>query len=304
MELGVPAWHGLGKWYLLKGLVFCTDCPRAQPGRLTESIPCTEEHPHGTEYPKVIWYSLKMWSELINLYLGRKNSSHKKLCYFLYSSCTHFVNSCTAQLHLISKQLLHLWTVTKMISQQITFRNLQNSLTVGKITNTMSSIAPWWLYLTSLIFDFLQILFNQFSIFFMICFTAFTHITLLLTESSIPTFHRLINIFFSMTEQLLVIVHVSSFVIGKRALIENMLILKRNAIFRAVNVLRPATLLQQIIWALREKVCWQVRQADIIPIGLMWNIVLSMLPGGHPPFILHSWCINRAANVTTESQNS
>lgn len=62
-----------------------------------------------------------------------------------------------------------------------------------------------------------------------------------------------------MTEQLLVIVHVSSFVTGKGDLIENMLILKRNAIFRISNLLRTATLLQQIIWVLREKVCWQVK---------------------------------------------
>lgn len=55
---------------------------------------------------------------------------------------THITNSCTAQLHLFSKQLLHLQTVTKKISQQITFRNLQNFLTFGKITNTMDSIAP------------------------------------------------------------------------------------------------------------------------------------------------------------------
>lgn len=50
-----------------------------------------------------------------------------------------------------------------------------------------------------------------------------------------------------MTEQLVVIVHASCFVIDKRALMENMLILKGNAILRVADALRPATLLQQII---------------------------------------------------------
>lgn len=43
---------------------------------------------------------------------------------------------------------------------------------------------------------FLQLMFNHFSIFFMLCFKAFTHITLVLTESSILTFLRLVHIFF------------------------------------------------------------------------------------------------------------
>lgn len=49
-----------------------------------------------------------------------------------------------------------------------------------------------------------------------------------------------------MTEQLVVNVHVSCFVKDRRALVENMLILKQNVIFRAANAFRPAILLQQI----------------------------------------------------------
>lgn len=40
--------------------------------------------------------------------------------------------------------------------------------------------------------------------------------------------------------------HVSYFAIDWRALIENMLILKLNVIFRVANAFTPATLLQQI----------------------------------------------------------
>lgn len=80
----------------------------------------------------------------------------------------------------------------------------------------------------------------------MFCFTAFTHIAPIFTENSIPTFFRLTHVFLH-DRTISGFVHVSCLLIGKGALIENMLILKINANFRVANALRAATLLQRII---------------------------------------------------------
>lgn len=121
----------------------------------------------------------------------------------LYSSCTHIINSCTAQLIYFQAASASLNSDRDDFSTD----NLQKSSEFLNIWKDNQHHRQYCSLMTTshlLHFStFLQLMFNQFLIFFMFCFTAFTQITPIFTALFLP-FSGL-WIYFSMMEQLVVL---------------------------------------------------------------------------------------------------